>query len=131
MEVADTKAIVTAHSLERLDAARAGFGQAVNRREDTHGDVLGNGADVGFGFVGKDDPLHAAGSLLAPSELLVRHERLHPVGPFSEFNLGEASLPADAGQALGWNFIAGRQWREREFGRFRQDGSQCRMGERE
>jgi hypothetical protein len=33
-----------------VTSSRAMFGQPVNGREDIHGDVLGNGADVGFGF---------------------------------------------------------------------------------
>jgi hypothetical protein len=38
------------------------FRQAMKGRQDVHGDVLRDGADVGFGFVGKTNPLQA-GSL--------------------------------------------------------------------
>lgn len=62
--VADAKALLAILILQGLDAARAGFGQAVDGREDVHGDVLGDGADVGLGLLGEDDPLQAAGSLL-------------------------------------------------------------------
>jgi hypothetical protein len=43
--------------LQPLDAAGAGFGQTMYRRENVHGDVLRDGPDVGLGFVRNDDPL--------------------------------------------------------------------------
>jgi hypothetical protein len=60
---ADTLAeLRRAAAMEFLQIARTMFGQAMNRRQDVHGDVLRDGADVGFGVVGETNPLQA-GSL--------------------------------------------------------------------
>lgn len=57
--VANSQALFAALAFERLDPSRAGFGETVNGREDIHGDWLRDGANVGSGLLGKDDPLHA------------------------------------------------------------------------
>jgi hypothetical protein len=63
--IADAEALLSCLALEFFHAARTVFGQAVDRQKDVHGDVLRDGADVGLGFFGNDDPLQAAGSLAA------------------------------------------------------------------
>ncbi len=63
--IAYTKAFLASLALELFDVAQAVLGQPVERQENVPGDVLRDGADVGFGFFGNDDPLQAAGSLLA------------------------------------------------------------------
>ncbi len=58
--IADTQAeLGRVAALEFLHIAPAVFGQAVNGRQDVHGDVLRDGADVGFGVVGETNPLQA------------------------------------------------------------------------
>ena len=64
-KVADAEALFAVLALEFLDAASPGLSQPVNGREDVHGDVLRDGADVGLGFFGENDALQAAGSLPA------------------------------------------------------------------
>ncbi len=45
-------------SLEPLDVAAAGFGKAMECREDAHGRFAVQTADVGAGRFGEDDSLH-------------------------------------------------------------------------
>ena len=62
--VADTQAeLGRIAALEFLHIAAAVFCQTVNSRQDVHGDVLRDGADVGFGVVGETNPFQAAGAL--------------------------------------------------------------------
>ena len=61
--VADTQAeLGRVAAKEFLQTAGTVLGQTMNSRQDVHGDVLRDGVDVGFGFVGKTNPLQA-GSL--------------------------------------------------------------------
>jgi hypothetical protein len=50
--------LFAALALERFDPADAGLGQPVNGGENLHGDLLRDGANVGFGLCGEDDPFH-------------------------------------------------------------------------
>ena len=56
--------------LEFLHIAVAVFGQTVNGRQDVHGDVLRDGADIGFGFVGETNTLQAGSLALRISSML-------------------------------------------------------------
>ena len=60
--IAHAEALLAVTAFEGFDVARSGFGQALNGRENVHGDVLGDGADIGLSLVAKDDSLQAAGS---------------------------------------------------------------------
>ena len=60
--VANAEALFTILVLQHLDAAGAGFGQAVDRRQNVHGDVLGDDPDVGLRLLRADDPLQETGS---------------------------------------------------------------------
>jgi hypothetical protein len=50
--IAHAKALLARLSLEFFPIARAVFGQAVDRLKNIHGDVLRDGAEAGFGFLG-------------------------------------------------------------------------------
>lgn len=60
--IADAEALFVFLALERFHIARARFRQPVDGREDVHGDVLGDGANIGLSVLGEDDALQAAGS---------------------------------------------------------------------
>ena len=47
--VANAQALFAVLALEFFNVAGSVLGQPVDRRENVQGDVLGNGADVGFG----------------------------------------------------------------------------------
>ncbi len=62
--MSDAEALLASFAVERFYIARIGLSQAMDRRENTYGKVLGNSTDVSIGFFGDDDSLQAAGSLL-------------------------------------------------------------------
>ena len=57
--VADAEAQLAGLSLELLDIALTGLGEAKECGEDVHGGVAVEAADVGAGALGPDDFLHA------------------------------------------------------------------------
>ena len=59
-EIADAQTLFTALALERFHPACAGLGESVNGDENLHRGLLRDSANVGFGLLGEDDPLHAA-----------------------------------------------------------------------
>ncbi len=63
--IAGAEALLSLSTVEFFDAAAPDSASPVNRREDVHGGVLRDGANVGFGFLGKDDLLQDAECLPA------------------------------------------------------------------
>ena len=97
---------------------RAGLGPLAGWLEQVVGGYVERGGEA-ENHVGIEAKLAA---------FVVGDESLDEAGFFGEFDLGEATFAAEAGETLAWRFVAGGQREECQFGRLRHDGNQCRMG---
>ena len=64
-EIADPQTLLASLIFKCFDMTYAGLSQSVNGRENVHGGLLRDGANVGFCLLGEEDSLHALWPLIS------------------------------------------------------------------